>query len=534
MINSSSLLKDNAPSEISQFISSCSSEDDLIQKLGNNSPLLFAVLQNIKVEGNESLAARLLIRLNTSDLMNPEVKKVETVLRNRGMLDHSFEADIILKDEVGSPQQKVKSLIVAHKAILALESPYFRAMNEYDFQQNKFVIKNKDLEISPEAYQLVVDYLYLSDEQRETFLSTVDKSLLTHIAKLADYWQIDELKVRCDDELCNSLVEFNIEQSDMKGWKKQASLFPKFVQLLKFINRVAEDGDFASVIEKMHTFEGAGQLATNCTSKEIEAFATLKSVFGQVFRPPPGIFGKTEWEQTFPITIIGDIPPLPSNIHAVLDKQDPWEPNKKLKDTCKLFLRPEKAILHTMQGDKEIVLGFDGLEELAQNATDPKRRAYFAGCWDEMKNQLNQTVESSRWVLIRNEIIPGTRDLDFKEQEDLLQGNFEAPKVMDAIFLNMITFASEGTRLYSHDPYVDNTLDDAPLNEDEEFDWDEILRNDPSSNHYSWTFTSCQEIYGNKHMGVGGLDIHGKLRVSTCILPYRDVGMTAVWNFQKT
>lgn len=214
MVNLNSLLKEGAPPELSQFISSCASYDDLV-KLVSDPSTLFAVFQNMKVDDSEFLAARLLVRINSSHLANPEVKKVETALRNRGMLNRTYEPDIILNMEGGFP-------VVAHRAILALESPYFQAIKGFsESQQRTFVMKN--MGILPQAYQIVVNYLYLSDEKRKKYLSTMAKTLLLDIAKLADFWQIDELKERCDEELCNHLDELDIQKSNMDSWLAQVN-----------------------------------------------------------------------------------------------------------------------------------------------------------------------------------------------------------------------------------------------------------------------------------------------------------------------
>src|SRR5262245_26049419 len=74
--------------------------------------------------------------------------------------------------------------------------------------------------------------------------------------------------------------------------------------------------------------EGTAQLA-----KESEVFGAhkTKTEFEKTGQIPEGAFGKAEWEKTFPVTIV-EVPPLPANIHAILELEDPCEPGKKLKE----------------------------------------------------------------------------------------------------------------------------------------------------------------------------------------------------------
>src|SRR3990170_7325899 len=235
------LLKESAPSDLFRFVAACESEDDLVNKLKLDPSRLFSFIQNMKVEENTLLAARLLYKVDPKDLENPEIKKVEITLRNHGMLNYTCEPTI-------SFMEKGSAFVTAHKSILALESPHFHKMEGFkEFRDDKIVIEEKG--ISPEVHKLVVEYLYLSDEKRKEFVSTVNKTLLSEIAQLSDIWELDELKQRCDDELCNSLGvgDFSIEKSDMSDWLAQSYLTPKFAMLLGFVNREAVEGDIETL-----------------------------------------------------------------------------------------------------------------------------------------------------------------------------------------------------------------------------------------------------------------------------------------------
>ena len=491
MFDLNNILNESSPSELREFVSPCVNTEELVSRLENNPVRLFSFIQNMKIEGNESLAERLLYRVPLQELGNSVIKKVETVLRNCGLLNRSTAPDIALKLE----QETAVFSINAHRAILALESRYFMGMNGFrEFQQDEFEIE--PMGISPMAYEKAVEYLYSSDEDRKEFASNVDKALLPDLARLADFWAIDELKRACDEELCNSIGELAIEKSDVEDWLSQSQFTPKFVQLLSFIKGQAEEGSLDLIIDEMQTPAGAARLAAKCTSEQIALFAELKTEFGKACQIPPGTFGKAEWESAFPVTI-DEIPPLPPNIHAILEREDPYEPGKKLKDTCQLFLRPKKVILQEASGDKELLLGFDGVEELVGKAVDPARRSKY-WTFNEFRDQMNRMpIAESGWVLMRKDVIPGSRGRCFEEQKELLKDSFEVPKLMDAVLLNILTFASEGKYLFGTNP---------------------------------WTCTRCQEMFGFYQTLVGGFDSSG-LNVHDDDFGTYSYGLSGAWKF---
>lgn len=252
--------------------------------------------------------------------------------------------------------------------------------------------------------------------------------------------------------------------------------------------------------EKKHLSELKAQYQDGVAKlvKETEVFGALKpkTELEKASQVPEGAFGKEEWENSFPVTV-EEVPPLPANIHEILEQADPCEPGKKMRETCMLFLRPKKVILHEEGGDKELPISFDGVEELAKKAADPARRAHYQ-TFDGLRAQMNgMPVADSGWVLMRKEVIPGSRNLSFENQIGLLQGNFEVPKLMDAILLNILTYASEGMCLYGINPV---------------------------------TYTRCQEMHTDHQIIVGAFDSSG-LNVDCSILGYDNGGLSGTWKF---
>ncbi len=492
MTNLNNLLPPDAPAHLRDLLSFCKGEEDLVNKTDSSQAI--SLLQNMPLKGNESLAARLLTKLDPNKCEIAEVKSVETALRNQGMLNRKVEPDISLITEDKSP-------ITAHKSILALEAPRFMAMRGFkEFQDGKIIMEETG--IPREVYQHVFDILYLSDEKRKEFISKLDKALLPQMAMLSSYWGLESLKELCDDELCNSLAGLEIDKDEIQEWVKRSDLFPKFTLLLQFMQRAGK-GNLEPIIDQMQTPAGAAQLAAKCTPKEIVVFATLKTELGKACQIPPGTFGKAEWEKTFPVTI-EEVPPLPPNIHAILEQEDPCEPGKKLKETCMLFLRPESVTLHEKESDKELLLTFDNVEKLAQSATNEKFRTKY-DTFRELRDQMNKTpVAKAAWVLIRKDLIPDTRGRSFEDQKKELKGNFEVPLLMDAVLLNILVYASEGEHLYGKKGNF-------------------------------WIFTRCQEPYTRQEpykqwQTVVGFDPKG-LEVGSRDIDRANYGLSAFWKF---
>ncbi|MCB1111912.1 MAG: BTB/POZ domain-containing protein [Chlamydiales bacterium] len=484
------LLNKDASRALHEFARSCVSEEDLFKKIKEEPSWVISIFENMNLEREESapLAAKMLYHISLDDLENPMVKNVETVIRNKGLLNRGADTDFLLKKGDELP-------LLAHRSILALESPYFRVMK--GFKESQEGTLKVEEAFTPEVIKHVVDYLYFSDERRNEFITTVDKALLPSIAALADLWEVEELRAACDEDLCNSLAEISLEKSDIDDWllppakapKKGteegskdsnasessqnsqsssdspieeepqpqiAAFLPKFAMLLKFIKKEAGEGEIESVIEEMLTKDGAVRLAAKCTPEEIKAFATLKTEFGKVCRIPEGTFGLAEWEHTFPVIIKPKwVPPLPKNIHAILEQEDPTEPGKKLKETCAFFLRPEKVILREEDGsEKKSYLTFEVVNKLTGM---PKNRSQWvlysipSSLWDHLRAM---PATEAGWVLIRKEMIPGSRFKSFENQKRLLKEKFEVPTIMDAALLYVITHANEGKRLYRSENYT--------------------------------------------------------------------------------
>jgi hypothetical protein len=182
-------------------------------------------------------------------------------------------------------------------------------------------------------------------------------------------------------------------------------------------------------------------------------------------------FGKEEWEKYF-----GDVgvePPLPPNINEILNSPCPFWPDQEIYETHLLVLVPQ-----TVKGQP---LTLKSLGEFVQKPLlgyVTKYNSFYLG-------QYRDSPElSSHWVLLTRDVIEGSRNKSYKEQQDLLakyckqaQVTYEVPKVLDTTVCILMEHVRSGTWLYSQNP---------------------------------WTFTRCQEKGdADRQLGVGGFGSSG-------------------------
>jgi hypothetical protein len=182
-------------------------------------------------------------------------------------------------------------------------------------------------------------------------------------------------------------------------------------------------------------------------------------------------FGKAEWEAYF-----GDVgiePPLPPNIAEILNSSCPFWPGKKVHETHLLVLVPQ-----TVKGQPLTLKSLGELVQKPLKGHDTKYSAYY------LSEYRDPPAPPSHWVLLTRDVIEGSRNKSYKEQQDLLakyckqaQVSYEVPKILDAAVCILMEHVRSGTRLYGREPV---------------------------------TFTRCQEKYNaDWQLGVGGFGSSG-------------------------
>ena len=159
-------------------------------------------------------------------------------------------------------------------------------------------------------------------------------------------------------------------------------------------------------------------------------------------------FGKQQWEDYF-----GDIgiePPLPQDIHQILNSPCPFWSGKRVCDTHLFVLVPA-----TVNGKP---LTLDSLQKLIAN---PKK-GYKTQYWFysvSVKKELGPKSTSSHWVLMTKDVIPGSCNKSYEGQKELIATHakksgwcYELPMALDAAVCILMEHVQTGTRLYSDNP----------------------------------------------------------------------------------
>ncbi|XP_014235421.2 uncharacterized protein LOC106658114 [Trichogramma pretiosum] len=116
--------------------------------------------------------------------------------------------------------------IPAHKNILALASPVFRAMFTHDMLENK----SHFVEITDTPYNVLVEmlrFIYTGD------IVSTKVDIVLEILAVADKYQVDSLKIKCGKVLCDALTTDNAVKILMAAHKHQAKYLED--EAIKFI-----------------------------------------------------------------------------------------------------------------------------------------------------------------------------------------------------------------------------------------------------------------------------------------------------------
>jgi len=264
------------------------------------------------------------------------------------------------------------------------------------------------------------------------------------------------------DHLQAKLLSFELSQLKMQDkLKRSKQAFNQVIQ---------ETQHFKQVIQEMQHFKQE-------TDKKIllltEENQKLQQIVPVKTTPLPAIaFGKDKWATYF--GDIGQEPPLPSDIHQILNSPCPFWQGKKVEETHLLVLIPKKVNGQLLT-----------LANLAQGIQKPKQgNATKFNSWSPGGNE-NLSIANSYWVLMTRDVLEGTRNKSYADQTQIVSGfrqktgiDYQPPKLLEAAVCILMEHASKGTRLYSDSP---------------------------------WTFTRCQEKYENHdwQMVIGGFAVAG-------------------------
>ena len=142
---------------------------------------------------------------------------------------------------------------------------------------------------------------------------------------------------------------------------------------------------------------------------------------------------RKEWEVVF--GEVGDVPSLPSDIEQILNSDCPYFEGKKIKETHLLTLIPKtvnkKPLTLRSLGNLRGTTKYDVLN-VEKHADTPVKKPY--------------------WVLVTKDVIPSSRNKNFKEQQSLVAINYSIPKAIEVAVTILLHQAKTGESLYSDNP----------------------------------------------------------------------------------
>lgn len=162
--------------------------------------------------------------------------------------------------------------------------------------------------------------------------------------------------------------------------------------------------------------------------------------------PPPAVaFGKREWAKYF--GDIGEEPPLPKNIYHVLKNRCHIWPEKMVEETHELVLIPK-----SVNGkDLTLELLFELIKTPLGKGNVAKKRL---SCRAVMTEHGNRPVSESHWVLMTKEIIPGSIDKSYPEQQSAIsalaektQIDYQIPTILNAATVVFMKYVRTKQRL---------------------------------------------------------------------------------------
>ena len=143
-------------------------------------------------------------------------------------------------------------------------------------------------------------------------------------------------------------------------------------------------------------------------------------------------FGKTQWERFF-----GDVgvePPLPIDIDEILSSPCPFWYGKKVFETHLLVLIPKTV------NNKPLTL--NNIGELIQNLKLEKVTQFESYYNQVTKHYGIKSINESHWVLMTHDVIPGSRNQSYEDQEALITKKgkgYSTPKLLDATVSILMT-----------------------------------------------------------------------------------------------
>ncbi|KAL7307058.1 hypothetical protein TKK_0000798 [Trichogramma kaykai] len=182
-----------------------------------------------------------------SKIINNESETIDQVKFDSAFLCKEFsDVELITSDDNSIP---------AHRIILAMASPVFKAMLTHDMLERK----NNSVEIIDTPYNILIEmlrYIYTGE------IISTKTDIVLEILAVADKYQIDNLKVKCEKILCAELstenaldimeaaLKYNVKNLENEAKNFVTAHIQLFVNTEKFKN-IVDPGVLHNVIQSI-------------------------------------------------------------------------------------------------------------------------------------------------------------------------------------------------------------------------------------------------------------------------------------------
>jgi hypothetical protein len=160
-------------------------------------------------------------------------------------------------------------------------------------------------------------------------------------------------------------------------------------------------------------------------------------------------FGIADWQNLYGITLtpkqIASVANFPWS-DAVLNAPCPFNPSKMVRETHFAFVGLDTVSIMELQ-------------KLNPKATEPRFASYVPDSWYSKQDFATIVKLKFRWYLLLKEIVPGSENKTFEDQEKMLPKEYEVPTAVEETAKDILIFKKTGVYVNSKRYARTSTLD---------------------------------------------------------------------------
>ena len=343
------------------------------------------------------------------------------------------------------------------------------AQDEYcNVREAAFLALVQAMEAAPRKAQAILETLHQAAQHKNEAVRQAAVSALVQAMEAVPGEAraiLDTLRKATQDEDVQraAFEESSLEQLLESYWPKQdASLIPYITPRLYYTPLVAKSP--GQDRQQVLLYATAGEPRKWDQPQEVvERFAHRIQAEQRLTYQ----IEKAVWERYF--GQVGAVPPLPADIAQILDSPCPFWAGNKVKETHLLVLVPERV------GGQALTL--DYLGKLVQRPQGSGYGTQYRYYYDGVRQAAgDKGPDSSYWVLMTRDVLPGSRYKSYREQCQLVSDHaartglrwYGFPNALEASVVMLLHHVRSRERLYGDNPWTytrcrDKDIDGWPL-----------------------------------------------------------------------